>query len=193
MRKDPLSAEEVDGVFGSILTEIRQLGEREIASQLGEIVMRNLKESIKLHMLDLHLYIAISKISKNLQKKFPLFPKKNQKCQKRKNEDIDFMARAIELAKKGQLKTQPNPMVGCVIVKNKKIVGEGWHQEYGKDHAEINAIKNCKKRFGRKNALKIIAGSDFYVNLEPCSIEKILLHVLTRSLSIKSKVYFAVH
>jgi len=86
--------------------------------------------------------------------------------------DIDFMARAIELAKKGQLKTQPNPMVGCVIVKNKKIVGEGWHQEYGKDHAEINAIKNCKKRFGSKKALKIIAGSDFYVNLEPCSIEK---------------------
>ena len=86
--------------------------------------------------------------------------------------DIDFMARAIELAKKGQLKTQPNPMVGCVIVKNNKIVGEGWHQEYGKDHAEINAIKNCKKRFGLKKALKIIAGSDFYVNLEPCSIEK---------------------
>ena len=86
--------------------------------------------------------------------------------------DIDFMAKAIELAKRGQLKTQPNPMVGCVIVKNKKIVGEGWHQEYGKDHAEINAIKNCKKRFGLKKALKIIAGSDFYVNLEPCSIEK---------------------
>jgi len=86
--------------------------------------------------------------------------------------DIDFMARAIELAKRGQLKTQPNPMVGCVIVKNKEIVGEGWHREYGKDHAEINAIKNCKKRFGQKKALKIIAGSDFYVNLEPCSIEK---------------------
>ena len=86
--------------------------------------------------------------------------------------DIDYMARAIELAKKGQLKAQPNPMVGCVIVKNNKIVGEGWHQEYGKDHAEINAIKNCKRRFGLKKALKIIAGSDFYVNLEPCSIEK---------------------
>ncbi|MBD63327.1 MAG: riboflavin biosynthesis protein RibD [Gammaproteobacteria bacterium] len=86
--------------------------------------------------------------------------------------DIDFMARAIELAKRGQLKTQPNPMVGCVIVKNNKIVGEGWHQEYGKDHAEINAIKNCKKRFGLKKALKIIAASDFYVNLEPCTIEK---------------------
>ncbi len=51
--------------------------------------------------------------------------------------DLDFMARAIELAKKGQLNVQPNPMVGCVIVKNNKIIGEGWHKEYGKDHAEI--------------------------------------------------------
>jgi len=86
--------------------------------------------------------------------------------------DLDFMARAIELAKKGQLKTQPNPMVGCVIVKNNKIIGEGWHKEYGKDHAEVNAIKNCKKKFGAKKALKLIAGSSVYVNLEPCSIEK---------------------
>mgnify|MGYP003323756972 CR=1 FL=1 len=86
--------------------------------------------------------------------------------------DLDFMARAIELAKKGQLKVQPNPMVGCVIVKNNKIVGEGWHKEYGKDHAELNAIKNCKKKFGIKKALKLIAGSNVYVNLEPCSIEK---------------------
>ena len=85
---------------------------------------------------------------------------------------LDFMARAIELAKKGQLKVQPNPMVGCVIVKNNKIIGEGWHREYGKDHAEINAINNCKKKFGAKKALKLIAGSDVYVNLEPCSIEK---------------------
>lgn len=86
--------------------------------------------------------------------------------------DLDFMARAIVLAKKGQLKVQPNPMVGCVIVKNNKIIGEGWHKEYGKDHAEINAIKNCKKKFGVKKALKLIAGSNVYVNLEPCSIEK---------------------
>ena len=86
--------------------------------------------------------------------------------------DIDFMARAIELAKRGRLRAQPNPMVGCVIVKNNRIIGEGWHQEFGKAHAEINAIKDCKKRFGIKKALKIIAGADMYVNLEPCSIEK---------------------
>ena len=75
--------------------------------------------------------------------------------------DLEFMARAIELAKKGKLTVQPNPMVGCVIVKNNKIIGE-----------EINAIKNCKKKFGVKKALKLIAGSNVYVNLEPCSIEK---------------------
>ena len=86
--------------------------------------------------------------------------------------DLDFMARAIELAARGRLKVQPNPMVGCVIVKNNKIIGEGWHKEYGKDHAEINAIKNCKRIFGAKKALKLIAGSNVYVNLEPCSIEK---------------------
>ena len=86
--------------------------------------------------------------------------------------DLDFMARAIELAARGRLKVQPNPMVGCVIVKNNKIIGEGWHKEYGKEHAEINAITNCKKNFGAKKALKLIAGSTVYVNLEPCSIEK---------------------
>ena len=86
--------------------------------------------------------------------------------------DLDFMARAIELAARGRLKVQPNPMVGCVIVKNNKIIGEGWHKEYGKDHAEVNAIKNCKRIFGAKKALKLIAGSNIYVNLEPCSIEK---------------------
>ncbi len=86
--------------------------------------------------------------------------------------DLDFMARAIELAKRGRLKTQPNPMVGCVLVKNNMIIGEGWHKEYGGDHAEINAIKNCKKRFGAKKAAKLIAGADVYVNLEPCSIKQ---------------------
>ena len=84
--------------------------------------------------------------------------------------EAGFMARAIELARKGELTTQPNPMVGCVIVKNNTIIGEGWHQSYGGDHAEVEAIKNCKKRFGAKQGLKLLQGSDLYVNLEPCSI-----------------------
>ncbi|MBT3852138.1 MAG: bifunctional diaminohydroxyphosphoribosylaminopyrimidine deaminase/5-amino-6-(5-phosphoribosylamino)uracil reductase RibD [Gammaproteobacteria bacterium] len=86
--------------------------------------------------------------------------------------DLDFMAHAIELAKKGRRHVQPNPMVGCVIVKKNKIIGEGWHKAYGGAHAEINAIKNCKKKFGSKKASLLIKGADVYVNLEPCSIEK---------------------
>lgn len=74
--------------------------------------------------------------------------------------DHAMMARAIQLAKKGKYTARPNPNVGCVIVKQQKIIGEGWHEKSGKAHAEINALKQ--------------AGSDVkdatcYVTLEPCS------------------------
>ncbi len=69
------------------------------------------------------------------------------------------MLRAIELAKKGAGKVNPNPMVGAVIVKNDKIIGEGFHEEYGKFHAERNAILNCKDD---------TKGAEMYVTLEPC-------------------------
>ena len=72
----------------------------------------------------------------------------------------EFMARAIELAKKGRLTTQPNPMVGCIIVKGKKIIGEGWHKTYGGDHAEVVAIKHCKRTFGTKKAVQLLKGAD---------------------------------
>jgi diaminohydroxyphosphoribosylaminopyrimidine deaminase/5-amino-6-(5-phosphoribosylamino)uracil reductase len=84
----------------------------------------------------------------------------------------EFMARAIKLAAKGRLSTQPNPMVGCVIVKGIKVIGEGWHKNYGGDHAEVEAIKHCKRKFGAKKARQLLKGSDLYVNLEPCSILK---------------------
>ena len=174
LEKRPLSSEEVDGVFGSILTEIRQLGEREIASrQLGEIVMRNLKR------VDQVAYVRFASVYRDFQdiKEFAeeissLSKEKPKTTKKKKMKDQDFMARAIELAKKGRLKVQPNPMVGCVIVKEKKIIGEGWHKSFGGAHAEINAIKNCKRKFGTKKANKLIEGADLYVNLEPCSIKK---------------------
>ncbi|MDH5767232.1 MAG: bifunctional diaminohydroxyphosphoribosylaminopyrimidine deaminase/5-amino-6-(5-phosphoribosylamino)uracil reductase RibD, partial [Gammaproteobacteria bacterium] len=70
------------------------------------------------------------------------------------------MARAIQLAKKGLYTTEPNPRVGCVIVKDNKIVGEGWHEKAGEGHAEINALKQAGK-----NA----EGATVYVTLEPCS------------------------
>jgi diaminohydroxyphosphoribosylaminopyrimidine deaminase/5-amino-6-(5-phosphoribosylamino)uracil reductase len=74
-------------------------------------------------------------------------------------DDLKFMSRAIELAKKGTGFVNPNPMVGCVIVKNGKIIGEGFHEYFGGPHAEINALKNVKNA---KN-------STLYVTLEPCN------------------------
>jgi len=71
----------------------------------------------------------------------------------------DYMARALNLAAKGIYSTSPNPRVGCVIVKDGQIVGEGFHQQAGKAHAEINALQQAGK-----NA----AGADVYVTLEPC-------------------------
>ncbi|MBQ7556004.1 bifunctional diaminohydroxyphosphoribosylaminopyrimidine deaminase/5-amino-6-(5-phosphoribosylamino)uracil reductase RibD [bacterium] len=74
-----------------------------------------------------------------------------------------FWQRAIELARKALLTCAPNPMVGAVIVKGGKIIGEGYHQVAGCDHAEIRAIKDAKKK---GHDLK---GAVIYVTLEPCS------------------------
>ncbi|MBK0404176.1 bifunctional diaminohydroxyphosphoribosylaminopyrimidine deaminase/5-amino-6-(5-phosphoribosylamino)uracil reductase RibD [Adhaeribacter sp. BT258] len=73
-----------------------------------------------------------------------------------------FMQRALELAENGAGFVRPNPMVGCVIVHNNQIIGEGWHQKFGGPHAEVNAIISVKD----KNLLK---ESTVYVTLEPCS------------------------
>ena len=73
-----------------------------------------------------------------------------------------FMKRCIDLAKKGLGSVSPNPMVGCVIVHNKKIIGEGYHKKYGSSHAEVNAINNIKDKDKLKTAT-------LFVNLEPCS------------------------
>ena len=71
-----------------------------------------------------------------------------------------YMIRALQLAKRGLFTTDPNPRVGCVIVKNNDIVGEGWHQITGQAHAEINALNDAGEQ--AKDA-------DCYVTLEPCS------------------------
>ena len=73
--------------------------------------------------------------------------------------DKDYMLRAIELAKKGLGFVNPNPMVGAVIVKDNRIIGEGYHQRYGELHAERNAIKNLTES---------AEGATIYVTLEPC-------------------------
>jgi diaminohydroxyphosphoribosylaminopyrimidine deaminase/5-amino-6-(5-phosphoribosylamino)uracil reductase len=74
--------------------------------------------------------------------------------------DFIYMARAIQLAEKGLFTTDPNPRVGCVLVKEGKIVGEGWHEFAGEPHAEINALRQAGKQ---------AAGATVYVTLEPCS------------------------
>lgn len=78
-------------------------------------------------------------------------------------EDHQFMARAIALAKQGHYTTSPNPRVGCVLVKNSKIIGEGYHQKAGEGHAEVNALANARK------AGQNTAGATAYVTLEPCA------------------------
>ncbi len=78
-------------------------------------------------------------------------------------DDKYFMSRAIELAKNGIGATKTNPLVGCVIVKDKKIIGEGYHKVFGSCHAEVNAINDTKERGESPE------GATLYVNLEPCS------------------------
>lgn len=76
--------------------------------------------------------------------------------------DEIFMRRALELALLGQGNVAPNPMVGCVIVHENKIIGEGWHQQYGGPHAEVNAINAVTDK-------SLLPASRLYVTLEPCS------------------------
>jgi diaminohydroxyphosphoribosylaminopyrimidine deaminase/5-amino-6-(5-phosphoribosylamino)uracil reductase len=78
--------------------------------------------------------------------------------------DVDekFMLRAVELARTGMGNVSPNPMVGCVIVHEGVIIGEGYHREFGKGHAEVNAINSVKNP-------ELLLDSTLYVTLEPCS------------------------
>jgi len=76
--------------------------------------------------------------------------------------DKFYMLRAMELAKNGTGHVSPNPLVGCVIVHDGKIIGEGWHQKYGEAHAEVNAVNSVADPSQLKEAV-------VYVNLEPCA------------------------
>lgn len=74
-------------------------------------------------------------------------------------DDVKYMQRAIELAAKGIGNVEPNPAVGCVIVKGDAVIGEGYHEKFGQGHAEVNAIADCSDP----------EGATMYVTLEPCS------------------------
>lgn len=76
--------------------------------------------------------------------------------------DKFYMLRAMELAKNGIGYVSPNPLVGCIIVNEDKIIGEGWHRKYGEAHAEVNAVNALKDK-------SVLKHSVVYVNLEPCA------------------------
>lgn len=76
--------------------------------------------------------------------------------------DEKFMQRALDLAVLGAGRVSPNPLVGCVIVHEHKIIGEGWHQIYGEGHAEVNAVNSVANK-------ALLPEATVYVTLEPCA------------------------
>ena len=80
------------------------------------------------------------------------------------NTDEQYMRRALQIATWGAGKVAPNPMVGCVIVAQNRIIGEGWHLAYGQPHAEVNAVQSVKPIDAW-----LLPQSTFYVSLEPCN------------------------
>jgi len=74
------------------------------------------------------------------------------------------MSRCLELAVMGMGSTSPNPMVGAVLVHEGRIIGEGFHEQYGYAHAEVNCINSVKEKDKH-----LISDSTIYVSLEPCS------------------------
>ena len=75
------------------------------------------------------------------------------------NRDLIWMQRVLELAEQGRGLVEPNPLVGAVVVKDGRLVGEGWHRRYGEAHAEVNALAQAGER---------ARGATLYVTLEPC-------------------------
>ena len=76
------------------------------------------------------------------------------------SDDHAYMSQALQLAEKGLYTTSPNPRVGCVIVRDGKIAGSGWHVQTGQPHAEINALSIAGGS---------AQGATVYLTLEPCS------------------------
>ena len=77
--------------------------------------------------------------------------------------DLHFMRLALRLARRGLGRTSPNPMVGAVLVREGRVIGQGWHRRAGEPHAEVEAIRNAGKRGNRTRCATL------YVTLEPCS------------------------
>lgn len=80
-----------------------------------------------------------------------------------------YMQRCLELASLGMGNVSPNPMVGCVIVSEGKIIGEGYHQKIGEAHAEVNAVKAVFEKYEAETAALLLKNATAYVSLEPCA------------------------
>ncbi|NBU10626.1 MAG: riboflavin biosynthesis protein RibD, partial [Proteobacteria bacterium] len=78
--------------------------------------------------------------------------------------DVDaiYLQRTLQLARRGRGRTSPNPMVGAVLVRAAKVIGEGWHRRAGGPHAEVAALRDAAQRGER------VRGATLYVSLEPC-------------------------
>ncbi|MET4080428.1 diaminohydroxyphosphoribosylaminopyrimidine deaminase/5-amino-6-(5-phosphoribosylamino)uracil reductase [Pedobacter sp. UYP30] len=83
------------------------------------------------------------------------------------NDEV-YMSRCLDLAKLGIAEVSPNPMVGCVIVLDDVIIGEGYHKKFGEAHAEPNAVLAVFEHYGEK-ATEMLREATVYVNLEPCA------------------------
>ncbi len=79
--------------------------------------------------------------------------------------DYQHMSRALQIAQRGLYSTDPNPRVGCVIIKDNSVLAEGWHQKAGHPHAEIEALKNASENY----TVADVSGATCYVSLEPCA------------------------
>jgi diaminohydroxyphosphoribosylaminopyrimidine deaminase/5-amino-6-(5-phosphoribosylamino)uracil reductase len=78
------------------------------------------------------------------------------------SQDTKYMQMALGLAKRGLGSVEPNPAVGCVIVKSDQVIGRGWHKEFSGPHAEVHAIQDCRTIGASPD------GATLYVTLEPC-------------------------
>lgn len=135
LEKRPVSSDDVEMALNHIKSYLRGLGEREVPSKMiGNPVMEQLKSSIKSPIFASPPFTAASKTLKSLAKRSPAYRIKPM-------QDEMYMARAMKLAQRGRFTTHPNPNVGCVIVKDGEIVGEGFHYRAGEPHAEVHALR----------------------------------------------------
>jgi len=84
--------------------------------------------------------------------------------------DSDYIYRCIALARLGQTKVAPNPMVGAILVDSDgQIIAEGWHEEFGGPHAEVNCFADLDKRYSQAQQIQILPHCTLFVSLEPCN------------------------